>query len=241
MAGMTDGKIDTSLRLRRHLQSWVGEWPPPGAGIHVVGDPARLEPTWDGSMRLLQGVSDGHGAVLAVPPVAVEAVTTALAQGTDRPGLGDELGEILGVGPARFGRGVFRWSTSVDSGLTDLGQWFEDQVDGLPEWLAPFNGPRLVAFADDGAPLAGVGIKIHDRFGYELAVVTEEVGRGRGLARRLVATAAHWVLDHGAVPTYLHHPSNVASAHVAEAVGFPDRGWAVYGLWPQAATDEPVT
>jgi hypothetical protein len=39
------------------------------------------------------------------------------------------------------------------------------------------------------------------------------------------------VVDEGMVPTYLHDPANVASAHVAEAAGFPDRGWAVLGLW----------
>jgi hypothetical protein len=31
------------------------------------------------------------------------------------------------------------------------------------------------------------------------------------------------------VPTYQHDPDNMASAHVAEAVGFPDRG--LRGLW----------
>jgi hypothetical protein len=27
------------------------------------------------------------------------------------------------------------------------------------------------------------------------------------------------------VPTYQHDPANVASARVADAAGFPDRGW----------------
>ena len=224
--------IDVTLRLERHLRSWVGTWPPPAHGVRVVGDPSRLEPVWDGSVRLLQGVGDGHGVVIAVPPGAADAVARAVAHGVDRDGLGNELGEILGIGPARFGRGVFRWTAQVAPELEDLGVWFERQVDGLPDWLAPFNGPRLVAFDEAGEPAAGVGIKIHDLYGYELAVVTEEAGRGRGLARRLVATAARWVLAQGAVPTYLHQPSNVASAHVAEAVGFVDRGWSVFGLWP---------
>ncbi len=224
--------VEVSERLGRHLRSWVGAWPPPAAGVHVVGDAARLEPTWDGSIRLLQGVGDGSGAVIAVPPDARDEVAAALAGGIDRPGLGSELGRILGVGPARFGAGVFRSSVVIDPVIEDLGEWFERQHDGLPDWLAPFNGPRLVAFDDAGLPLAGVGIKVHDPFGHELAVVTEERGRGRGLARRLVATAARRILAEGAVPTYLHDPSNVASAHVAEAVGFVDRGWKVFGLWP---------
>ena len=227
---MADPALD---RLTLHLRSWVGAWPPPSDGIHVVGDPARLEPTWDGIVRPLQGVGNGHGVVIAVPPRSVDAVRDAIGDDLDREGLGDELGEILGVGPAAFGAGVFRTTTRVDPDVDDLGVWFERQEDGLPEWLAPFNGPRLVAFDDDNRPIAGVGIKVHDRYGHELAVVTDDAARGRGLARRLVATAARRVLDGGAVPIYLHDPANHASARVADAVGFADRGWTVHGLWPR--------
>jgi GNAT superfamily N-acetyltransferase len=228
MSDVTPGE-----RLTRHLRSWVGQWPPPSAGVHVVGDPARLEPTWDGGIRPLQGVGDGVGTVIAVPPDAVAAVTEAIGDDLDRADLGDDLGRILGVGPAAFGAGVFRTTDHVDPTIADLGVWFEHQSDDLPEWLAPFNGPRLVAFDDDDRPIAGVGIKIHDRFGHELSVVTDEAARGRGFARRLVATAARRILADGAVPTYLHAPDNTASARVAEAAGFADRGWTVWGLWPR--------
>lgn len=183
-------------------------------------------------MRPLQGVGDGVGTVIAVPPAAVSAVTEAIGDDLDRTGLGDELGEILGVGPAAFGAGVFRTTDRVSPDIIDLGEWFEHQTPDLPEWLAPFNGHRLVAF-DDGRPIAGVGIKVHDRLGRELSVVTDEAARGRGLARRLVATATRSVLAHGGVPTYLHSPDNTASARVAEEVGFVDRGWTVHGLWPR--------
>lgn len=220
--------------LRAHLRCWVGDWPPPSSGIHVVGDPARLEPTWDGSIRPLQGVGDGSGTMIAVPPRTVDGVRGALAGGMDREGLGDELGEILGVGSSVFGAGVFRTADRVASDLEDVGEWFEDFDERLPEWLRPFNGPLLVTFDDDGVtPIAGVGIKVHDRHGQEIAVVTDEAARGRGLARRLVATAARRILAEGAAPTYLHETSNVASARVAEAVGFIDRGWTVHGLWPR--------
>lgn len=236
-AADTSDRSDTSdsfdERLTLHLRSWVGAWPPPAPGVHVVGDPARLEPTWDGTVRPLQGAGDGTGIVVAVPPGAVDAVRAAFERGTDRPGLGDELGEILGVGPAAFGAGVFRTTAAVDPAIADLGEWFEHQTADLPDWLAPFNGPRLVTFDEGGHPIAGVGIKVHDRYGHELAVVTDEEARGRGVARRLVATAARRVLRDGAVPTYLHDPANTASARVAEAVGFADRGWTVHGLWPR--------
>ncbi|HUS43276.1 MAG TPA: GNAT family N-acetyltransferase [Ilumatobacteraceae bacterium] len=223
-----------SDRLTLHLRSWVGEWPPPSAGVHVVGDPARLEPTWDGALRPLQGVSNGAGTVISVPPAAADAVRRAIGNDLVRPGLGDELGSILGVGPSAFGAGIFRTTDRVDPELADLGEWFEDHTDELPDWLAPFNGPRLVAHGDAGRPIAGVGIKVHDDYGQELSVVTEEEARGLGYARRLVATAARRVLDEGLVPTYLHAPDNTASARVAESVGFADRGWKVYGLWPRS-------
>ena len=78
---------------------------------------------------------------------------------------------------------------------------------------------------------AGVGRKLHDRHGHELAVVTEEAHRGQGLARRLVTQAARRVLADGAVPVYLHDPANVASARTADASGFADVGWQIFGLF----------
>lgn len=220
-------------RLELHLRSWVGAWPPPEPGVHVVGDPARLEPTWDGAVRPLQGVSNTAGTVIAVPPKSVRAVEEAIADGLDRDGLGDDLGEILGVGPAAFGAGVFRTTSSINQEVDDLGVWFDEQTADLPEWLAPFNGRRLVAFDNDGSVLGSVGVKVHDEYGQEISVVTEEAARGAGVARRLVATAARRILADGSAPTYLHAPDNTASARVADAVGFFDEGWLVHGLWPR--------
>jgi GNAT superfamily N-acetyltransferase len=90
-----------------------------------------------------------------------------------------------------------------------------------------------MAFDDDGEYVAGVGIKKHDPYGHELAVVTEERAGGKGLGRRLVTQAARRVLADGAVPTYLHADSNVRSAKVADASGFPDRGWRILGVAPR--------
>jgi predicted GNAT family acetyltransferase len=78
-----------------------------------------------------------------------------------------------------------------------------------------------------------VGRKQHDRWGHELAVVTEEGHQGRGWATDLIAQAAHRVIADGAVPTYLHAPGNEPSARTADAAGFPDRGWLVHGLGPR--------
>ncbi len=225
--------IDPADRLRRHLTSWVGQWPPPADGVTVVGNPARLLPTWDGAIRPLIGVGNGVGTMIGVPPEHVEAVAAVLAGGLVGDDVGDELGTILGVGPSRLGAGVFRTSTTIGDSIADTGEWHETQTAGLPEWLAPFNGPRLVARDESGLVIASVGIKVHDDIGQELSVVTEEAARGRGLARRLVATAARRILDDGGVPTYLHDPANTSSARVAAAVGFPDEGWTVHGLWPR--------
>ena len=64
-------------------------------------------------------------------------------------------------------------------------------------------------------------------------MVTEEAARGRGSPAASSRPRRAVILAEGSVPTYLHAPDNTASARVAEAVGFADRGWKVYGLWPR--------
>ena len=221
----------TAAWLTEHLQQWVGAWPPEPGEVRVVGSRAREVPSWDGSVRPFLGVETPDGAVLSVPEDRVEAVR-ALGSTVDEIGAG--LGDALGRPSWRFGRGYFRWS---DEPLTDgdPGVWLNRDDPRVPRWLRPFNGPVLVAL-EHGEVAAGVGRKIHDRRGNELAVVTEEGHRGRGWARRLVAQAARRTLDDGAIPTYLHAEDNHASARTADASGFPDRGWRVLGLFPDRAT-----
>lgn len=213
-------------RLTAHLATWLGRWPGGGPGLTVVGSARRTEPAWDGNVYPVLGVSDADGAgVLSVPPAVVAAVAAVLADdGDDR----SRVPAAAGVGE-RFFTGVFRWSTAPAE-LPDAGTWVAADDPSVPEWLWPFGGEVLVAVdPDTGEHLSGVGIKRHDAFGHELAVVTRSAAEGRGLGRRLVAQAARRVLDEGAVPTYLHAVENHASAHLATAAGFPDRGWAVYG------------
>ena len=209
--------------LGAHLVTWLGRWPGEGRGLTVVGSARRVEPGWDGSVYPVIGVSDTDGrGVLSVPPSAVDAVSAALAD-DDR----DRIPAAVGSGE-RFFTGVFRWSTAP-ADLPDAGTWVAADDPSVPEWLRPFGGDVLVALDPaTGAHLSGVGIKKHDVYGQELAVVTRPEAEGRSLGRRLVAQAARRVLDEGAVPTYLHAVDNHASAHLATAAGFPDRGWAVY-------------
>jgi GNAT superfamily N-acetyltransferase len=210
--------------LTAHLRTWLGAWPGPAPGLTVVGSAARTEPGWDGQVHAVVGVSDADGrGVLSVPPERVGAVRSALAAGSGG------VAAAAGLADGPFFTGAFRWS-DAPADLPDAGEWVAADDPDVPAWLRPFGGKVLVA-ADPrtGEHLSGVGIKRHDAYGHELAVVTVPAAEGRGLGRRLVAQAARHVLASGAVPTYLHAPDNHASAHLAEAAGFPDRGWHVHG------------
>jgi GNAT superfamily N-acetyltransferase len=211
-------------RLTAHLTHQLGAWPPP-AGLLVTTSALRTGPGWDGVVRPVAGMAAPKGAVLSVPAELVEPLR---ACGDDLAVVAHELGRLLGRPGARLERSVLRW-TGAPADLPALGEEVDAADSRVPEWLRPFGGEVLLALDDDGRYLAGVGRKRHDRWCTELAVGTEPAAQRRGLARRLVATAARRVLDEGKVPTYQHDVENVASAHVAEAVGFPDRG--LRGIW----------
>jgi GNAT superfamily N-acetyltransferase len=226
--------------LERHLRTWLGAWPPAG-DLEIVGCAGRERPGWDERLHPLVVVAEPAGAVVSVPRSAVEAVERVLAGLSDT---GPAPRADAAAGPVRWpsalaaavgapGRAVtemtFRFTTQP-APLPDAGEWTLAEQPGLPAWLRMFAGAVLVARDASGAYAAGVGIKRHDRHGHELAVGTAPAARGRGLARRLVAQAARDVLAAGAVPTYAHDPGNLASARVAEAAGFPDRGWRIVRL-----------
>lgn len=207
------------LRLSEHLGHWLGMWPP-GSALEVVGSPRRTEPGWDGKIHPALGVGSPSGAVLSVAPEYAGLVDS----------LGPHVPGLVGHGERGWFNAVFRWTTRPEP-LPDAGAWVPADAADTPGWLRPFGGEVLVATdPETGAYLAGVGVKRHDDYGRELAVVTTPEARGRGLARRLVAQAARRVLDEGAVPTYLHADGNLASAAVAVASGFPDRGWRAFGV-----------
>jgi GNAT superfamily N-acetyltransferase len=215
-------------RLTAHLCSWLGRWPGAGPVPTVVGWPARDAPGWDGGLHRIVGVRTPEHGVLSVPPAAAAAVAAWVEGGGDLAA----VPRVAGV-PGHWFDGVFRWC-SAPAPLPEAGEWVASDDPSVPSWLRPFGGEVLVAVdAATGQHLAGVGVKRHDAHGHELAVVTVEAARGRGLARRLVAQAARRVLDEGAVPTYAHARSNTASARVASAAGFPDVGWSLLGVDPE--------
>lgn len=211
-------------RLTSHLRSWLGAWPPEGE-VTVVSSPLRLQPTWDSVVRPFAGVSAPEGTVLSVAPDRLDAVRAA---GSSLDALIEALPEALGRPGGVVGRGVYRYSTSPLQ-ADDVGEWVPADDPDVPAWLRPF-GERVLIAREEGRYAAGLGIKRHDGIGHEVAVATEEAWRGRGLARALVARAATDILRNGGVPIYLHGRANAASAHVADAAGFPDRGWFVLGL-----------
>jgi GNAT superfamily N-acetyltransferase len=237
-AGPVPGRPDRPVvptTLVRHLELWVGGWPPVRP-VRIVANPRRALPGWDGEVAPVAGVvTDTGDAVLGLAPYDAARARAWLAE---RPPA--DLDALLAAVPGLIGRdgvagrGVFRWSTDP-APLADAGVWIPADDRRVPPWLRPFGGEVLVVL-DGDTYVAGVGVKRHDGFGRELSVGTEPQARGRGLARRLVAQAARRVLADGAVPTYLHAPDNVASARAATAAGFPDLGWQVLGFFPRAVT-----
>lgn len=211
--------------LVRHLSSWAGAVPT-RPGLVVIANPRVARAGWDGRPELLTGLSDPVGrCVVSLPPDVAYAATTLL--GADGPV--DVLPALLRMPEQTVERRVYRWTTAPAE-LPRIGRWLPAIHPDVPEWLRPFGGDVLVATDARGTHLAGVGIKRHDHLVHELSVGTVPEARGRGLARLLVAQAAASLLSRGVVPTYLHLPDNDASARVATAAGFPDRGWHALAL-----------
>jgi GNAT superfamily N-acetyltransferase len=211
-------------RLDRHLRHWLGAWPP-SSMVTVVGSDRRTEPGWDGAVRPFAGLTTPHGTVLSVPPDRVDDVRGA---GSTLEEILDAVPEALDQPGAVVGRGVYRYALAPAE-VKPIGEWVPADAPEVPAWLRPFGGDVLVV-REEGAYVAGLGIKRHDELGMEVAVATEEAWRGRGLARALVARATASILRRGGVPIYLHGRGNAASARVAEASGYPDRGWYILGL-----------
>jgi len=215
-------------QLAAHLRASLGAWPPPPGGLVVTTSAARTEPGWDGVVRTFQCVrTDDGGAVVSVTPDALEQLRDAgptLAEATPR------IEEVVG---GRLVDVMFRWCVEPPA-LEPLGVWLPVDDPRVPAWLHPFGGEVLVHL-DGDTYVGGVGLKLHDDHASEISVGTEEAARGKGIARRLVVTASRRVLDEGKVPTYLHDLRNHASAKVAEASGYPDRGWRLVVPIPEGS------
>ena len=225
-------KPDTGGKLTGFLREWLGGWPPVDE-LEVVSWPGRDLPGWDGGTRIGLGVESPNGTVLSLSPaLGIDPVLLdrdRIAAAMHARDAATAVPALLGHPDLRFHSGTFHWS-DAPADLPDIGEWVGTDDPRIPAWLRVFNGDVLVTWGRDGRYAAGVGRKMHNRHGHELSVGTEPAQRGRGLATRLVAQAARRVLDEGAIAIYLHDPANVGSQRVAEAAGFPDRGWRILGL-----------
>lgn len=220
--------MSSTPRLEAHLAEWLGAWPTGGPkSVSITTSPLRQSPGWDGKVRPVAGIATPDGAVLSVPSDYLEDVRSL---GSTLGEIGPKLAHTLDMPDWRFYAGIFRWSESPIP-YDRPGIWRPHGHPDILPWLEPFNGAVLIGY-EDHEIAAGVGRKIHNAYGHEVAVVTEEGHRGRGWAKRLVSQAAEQILDDGAVATYLHAPNNAASARTADAAGFPDRGWMILGLFP---------
>ena len=249
---MTDVSV-VPAALVRHWSAWTGASDTELAVLGAEDDPrivvvetaARTQPGWDGDVHAVTGVVDAAGnAVVSLPPGHARWGNELVAGGADLGAVRAAIPERLGLASHVVYRAVYRWAVDVppDDVLPDVGEWLPAGDSRVPGWLKPFGGEVLVVL-DDDVYVAGVGLKRHDEHGQEISVGTEEAARGRGLARRLVAQAARTLLAGGVIPTYLHDPANIASAKVADAAGFPDRGWTAIGIagpreMAEAAGDE---
>jgi GNAT superfamily N-acetyltransferase len=237
---MTDAVV-VPPPLLDHWRTWTGatdeELAVLGSGdsdrVVVVASGGREQPGWDGAVHGVTGIADGAGnAVVSVAPRWLDWARGFVADGGSLDQLRAALPGAMGLPSYVVYRGICRWAVDVPPAdeLPDAGEWLPNDHPAVPDWLHPFGGDVLVVL-EDGKYVAGLGLKRHDEHGREISVGTEEAARGKGLARRLVARAARELLEKGIVPTYLHDPANTASGKVADAAGFPDRGWTVLGLF----------
>jgi ribosomal protein S18 acetylase RimI-like enzyme len=195
--------------------------------LEIVGCDLRDEPEWDGVVRPMLGVETPTGTIISVSPGAVSEAEQLARGGVAALSAG--IGAVFGQDGEKLGFGIFRYLDHLVD-LDDLGEWVDSDDVRLPGWLRPFNGGILIVCDEANHYMAGVGLKRHDGFGSEIAVGTEPEFRGRGLARRLVTTAARHLLRAGVTVTYEHALDNDASGAVASASGFSDRGWRAVHL-----------
>lgn len=224
--------LPVSERLAMYLRASLGTWPP-RQELDVIVWPERDRPGWDGYSWPGLGIESPDGAVLSFSPQVVadsEAIDNhVFSTALNAPDPAMAMSTALGQPHLTFSRSTFRWSERPAT-LPEVGEWVSRDDPRIPAWLQAFNGDVLVAWDYEGRATGGVGRKIHNQYGHELAVAIESAQRGRGLARTLVAQAARRTLSEGAIPLYFHTPENIASARVADAAGFPNRGWHVIGL-----------
>lgn len=221
-------------RLVEHLRARLGAWPPAPGAVEMVGALVREREHGGRWWLPAFAVASPGGAVLSVAPAVAVRLGGRRVE-LDDLALWDEIAALGGDPEMGHGRGVFRWTERI-ADLPEAGEWLDPADPRVPSWLRDFDGDVLVCLGPDGAYIGGAGRKLHDRYAHEVSVGVEPEARGRGLARGLVVRLSRRILADGAIPTYLHDAQNAASCRVAEATGFPDRGWRAMALFSTGGT-----
>ena len=217
---------ELAARLATHLAHRLGSWPPQ-RGLQIVGSDLRDLPEWDGVVRPVLGIATPEGTVISVPKSVVDSAQILANLGFAQ--LSEGIGALFDQPNLPLGVNDFRYLRELVA-LEPLGEWVAADDPRVPAWLRPFDGGVLIVCDEADRYMAGVGLKLHDEFASEIAVGTEPEFRGRGLARRLVATAARRLVDEGKTATYEHVRENATSGAVAVAAGFSDLGWTTIHL-----------
>lgn len=226
-------------RLDDHIREWLGVWPPQ-IRYQIVVTPERDLPGWDGLVRPIQGIHSPEGSIAAVSPryasLFADVDLEALILDLKAPDARVRVSTRLGI-PVSFGMPIFRWAERAAE-QPEIGEWVSAEDPRLPDWVRPFGGDVLAAFDERDNYVAGVGLKVHNHLAQEISVGTDRNHRGRGYARMLVAQAARSIIADGGIPIYQHDERNISSARVADAAGFPDRGWRSIEIHP-GIPDQP--
>jgi len=230
---------DHPAAVERHLEAWLGAWPPTRDRLEAVGHPARAEPGWDGGHHPLIGIIAPDGGILSLRPDLVERVRPLLTSPEEAadPRWRARVADAIGLHDQVIGNDVFRFVREAPSpdALPDVGRWVPAGDPDLPDWLRPFNAPEALVAREHDQLLGAAGIKMLSPHGAEIAVVIEPNARGRGLARSLTAQACRRLIADGLAPTVIHADDNIGSVRAAEAVGFTDEGWRALEVLPREA------
>jgi GNAT superfamily N-acetyltransferase len=198
-------------------------------GVHVLQESRRGLPAWHGFTMPIVGLSFAPGAVIACRPDLIDCLRAELGSDTHQPYLD---------GPAfrRLWRAVARCTPNAFTLAGDLravsaatlsppstmqrAEYIPDDDPSALHLRTRFDGAIFGVRGSRGRLLSWAALKLKADHVWELAVATEPDHRGRGYARDSVAAAAHYTLDQGRLPIYIHDRDNGASAFVARAVGF---------------------
>ncbi len=198
-------------------------------GVQLLSEPRRGMPAWHGFTMPIVALSFAPGAVIACRPDLVQVFRAELGSDIrqaylDGPALRRLWRAVARVAPNAFTlAGDFRAasrSTFVATPTMERAEHIDDDDGAALHLRTRFDGAIFGVRGPHGRLVSWAAIKLKSDAVWELAVATEADYRGRGYARDVVAAAAHYTLEQGRLPIYIHDRDNSTSAFVARAVGF---------------------